>query len=1043
MPWNAIAFRFWCRCSWRRPSDAAGIRRTSRNWHSIPAAPTRRLHSSSKRKPHSTPTTRNARSRSRTRGSPRDPDKRAFLIVRGEAYELDGRLADSLADCQRVLKSDPANARALFERALIYRDYDRLEDAVADLRAALVAEPKRAETHAALAMCLDCDKSEVDAEFDEAIRLDPQNARIYQNRLILWINRNEIDKARADLAKLKGLNERSSSFEICEGLVALVTNDFEKAREKFEQLTRHPKASRRQLGHAALVNYHKIVTKDGRSQLAELSEAMKLRPCAAFLLERAGLRYADKDYSEALADVAAYLQLNPRGSRAALAIRADSLALSGRQLEALADYDRILKLDPDDCQARRDRSNAHATLFHYRDCLADWDECVRRRPNSADIRRVRAYHRMQLGQLDSALEDLTVALKQQPSTAETTGAIHEARSYCFAAANRFDEAIAEAAGSDSAAAGRIGVPVPARVRLLPRRQDRQGERSSRRISAGAIRTTFVGLIGRAACLSKLGKTAEAAAEVARIRESTGTVLFEMVLRDFASTDTVAGLGREAFARHGMVDALVEHDPENLLLRLYLARGLMLAGQSALAIAECERVLGKDPESWLAVSLRARLRCETEPMRAIADCDRGMAMNPTHVGFPLATRPRTPQARRIREGDPRLRRGDPAPAQHRPKLRASGPDLARARRIGEGEGRLGDGEPSRDPAVPRSARSGDRERLRRRNVQRREPEHLPHREMPPGGNAFRGDPALVRASEARLPDVQRFASPRCRLAVRGRKGDGRTHGNGRCGSSGPEGRVGPCRKRVHAPGTSTLPTSRRRPVREPPPGAEIGHHVDSSRIRSPGHRRDRSGDRRCGRVAGGEPEGAGGRSRHRPSVSGIVPSPTRRNEGGARRSRKSGRSRAERLLSSDGRLPTDTTDAAIRSKRSNCWRTCRAKLRLDTRPRRPPREPPAWESSVEGRRPPTHWRSRRRRRVWRTRPSPISTWRSGLIAGMPWLSPTGPACCSNGERPKKRSPIATGLWSSIRCAGKRSASVRKPWPSVSRTGPSPIAIEGSE
>jgi tetratricopeptide (TPR) repeat protein len=568
----------------------------------------------------------------------KDPDNVAFLLVRGDAYDEANRLADALTDYQRVLRSDPRHPSALCGRASIYGDYDRLDDACADLRAALTADPGSAEAHANLAYFLfnqdsDANAAQVEAEFDAALHSDPKCPGALRARLVYRLERNEIDKARQDLAKLKEQPRQAGSCELFEGLLCLMTNEPEQARNHFEHLVHHPLANRRHYGHTGLALYHKLVTKDPRLEIAELARSLKIRPNASMLLRCAGLHYDAKEYSEAIADVTEYLRFNPRGSSKAFATRADSFANIGRQLEALDDSKRLCDLEPTNFHFRWARARAGVNLLHTQDALVDMNECVRLKPESAQARRNRAMRLAELGQLDAALKDLDDAAKLHPDGPYVESDLHADRAVYLLAANRPETALAEAR-----AALRLYPDWPGYRYLLAFALFRSNQLEKAieclddylRLKPDEV----YGLAARAACLARLGKTAEAAAEIARIRKEAPDPFGEMALRDVGHAEGF-GLPADTFAKLGMVDALVRQAPENLLLRIYRARRLMLSGKDREAIADCDFVLRKDPKCWLAVSLRANARCESEPAQAIADCDLGTSMCPAHAGFAVA------------------------------------------------------------------------------------------------------------------------------------------------------------------------------------------------------------------------------------------------------------------------------------------------------------------------------------------------------------------------------------------------------------------------
>lgn len=161
-------------------------------------------------------------------------------------------------------------------------------------------------------------------------------------------------------------------------------------------------------------------------------------PGTAAESNEAGLRhYHAGRLEEALAEFDRALRLDPTNAKA-LKNRGALHWRAGRPEAAIADLEGAVALDPDDVVALNNRGLAYRAAGRYDRALASYDAALRRAPADPVLRFNRAYVLARLGRDAEAIDELTEAIRLDPAYARAYRARAEAR------ARRGDRAGAEA-----------------------------------------------------------------------------------------------------------------------------------------------------------------------------------------------------------------------------------------------------------------------------------------------------------------------------------------------------------------------------------------------------------------------------------------------------------------------------------------------------------------------------------------------------------------------------------------------------------------------
>ena len=193
-----------------------------------------------------------------------------------------------------------------------------------------------------------------------------------------------------------------------------------------------------------LIDSNKIDALDALGQtdraLADYNEATRLGPQNAEAFFERGLLLATRkrEFGRALADFDRVLALQP-DDVAALILRADASRQMGNLASAMADVDRALALEPDNPRAYFARGLLNSRRGEKRQALADYDEALRLYPTYADALVSRSAIYAGDGQVDLALVDLDAAIAVQT---DNPIAFYN-RGYAHFAKKRYDLALAD------------------------------------------------------------------------------------------------------------------------------------------------------------------------------------------------------------------------------------------------------------------------------------------------------------------------------------------------------------------------------------------------------------------------------------------------------------------------------------------------------------------------------------------------------------------------------------------------------------------------
>jgi tetratricopeptide (TPR) repeat protein len=247
------------------------------------------------------------------------------------------------------------------------------------------------------------------ADYDEAVRRDPENQAIYLQRGILLATRaRNFRRAIGDFNRTLEIEPRNFHALIARGEAWSQLGEFGPALSDLDQAIKlapsHP--------HALIVR-GLIHARQSNSQLAQqdYDAALKLSEHEPFaLISRAALSAADGEYVPAIADLDASLAINDTNALAYYNRGVAHFAM-GDHKAAIADYDAALKLDSDMGLARLNRCLTRVLVGAAgKDDLGGCDTALKLMPLSLDVRETRGFTFLKLKEPSKALAEYDAVL---------------------------------------------------------------------------------------------------------------------------------------------------------------------------------------------------------------------------------------------------------------------------------------------------------------------------------------------------------------------------------------------------------------------------------------------------------------------------------------------------------------------------------------------------------------------------------------------------------------------------------------------------------
>jgi tetratricopeptide (TPR) repeat protein len=277
--------------------------------------------------------------------SKEEPRLRAKALVLRAGLREDPQ--KRLADLDEAVRTNPRDADVLRARAAHYVDQEEYQLALADLDTALQLEPDDAPTHEERGRVLiDLGRyEEALKSLNEAQRLAPKSVRALFEKARLYAVQSKFETALEVLQQAYLLQPGNP------GVLLLRASVYQSLGKEKEALDDVDQVLKLRPGHPLAMRFRaRLLARSGKLDLAaaELEKLLETEPDDLDAEFDLALFYsAEGEPQKAIEKLSAVLDKKP-DYVPALRVRADTLLGIGKQAEAIADYEKALKLQPDD-----------------------------------------------------------------------------------------------------------------------------------------------------------------------------------------------------------------------------------------------------------------------------------------------------------------------------------------------------------------------------------------------------------------------------------------------------------------------------------------------------------------------------------------------------------------------------------------------------------------------------------------------------------------------------------------------------------------------
>jgi tetratricopeptide (TPR) repeat protein len=305
--------------------------------------------------------------------------KRAFSYFRLDQYQK------AFEDITSAINLDPHDFSNYWLRGAIYSKLKRPEEALRDFLKVLELEPNFAKAEQIITK----DSFPKLAPFVEilvnaskAIKLDPKNAKAYQDRGGAYLEFEKFESAHRDLSTAIDLGASNAGVYHLLGLVCsklnylsetIAINHFSRAIELDPTVA--------QIYHDRGVAYLNFKKPEREKALEDFSKAIGLDPLHARAHLFRGLVYKYREeFDKALVDFTRAIELDPKHDSNYL-YRGDVYLDLGQIEKAVEDYSKAIKFTPESVKAHYGRGNANVKLGRLQEAVEDFSKAIELDPS--------------------------------------------------------------------------------------------------------------------------------------------------------------------------------------------------------------------------------------------------------------------------------------------------------------------------------------------------------------------------------------------------------------------------------------------------------------------------------------------------------------------------------------------------------------------------------------------------------------------------------------------------------------------------------------
>ncbi len=322
-----------------------------------------------------------------------------------------------ISDLRRVLAYDnpPPNANLMLGRLMALPGGDPHEARRLlgkYLETAEISDAQRAEAYI-LRGQVQTDEEKALADFDEAIKLDPENENYGLLRAVFLRNRQKFDEALAAVNEMLDESPEDANALILQGELFRQLDKPDQALESFDEATKlAPQAPGPYQNRGEIYREQK----DFAKAIVEFTKVLELQPGILLpLVHRAEAYLNNGQLEEALADADAVLEKEQ--VVAAHRLRGEILAQLNRLDEAIEEIEQLSRTVPNQPELKMQLALYHLINKQPKEAISAYDDVLLMDPENFLALRSRGDAYLNMGKHAEAIVDFENALKVQPDDA--------------------------------------------------------------------------------------------------------------------------------------------------------------------------------------------------------------------------------------------------------------------------------------------------------------------------------------------------------------------------------------------------------------------------------------------------------------------------------------------------------------------------------------------------------------------------------------------------------------------------------------------------
>jgi tetratricopeptide (TPR) repeat protein/S1-C subfamily serine protease len=319
------------------------------------------------------------------------------------------RYSAAIAIYDKIIAKEP-KAWIYSNRGNAKSDLGDNKGALADYDTAIRINPQYAKSYSnrgGLKAELGDNKGAI-TDFDTAIRLDPQFAEPYSNRGLAKSELGDKKGAIADYDNAIRINPRYAQPYSNRGIIKSELGDNKGAMSDFDTAIRFNPQSDQAYYNRGRVKY---IVEDYKGAIIDYDRAIQLNPKLALAyLNRGAVKQKLKDYKGALTDYDTASLITPKDAKIYYnrGVVRDQL---GDKKGALADYDTAIVLTPQDPKIYYRRSGFKSGIGDTKGAVDDINSAIRLNPEYAEAYFSRGFFKYKTGGSKAAIADYTIAAR--------------------------------------------------------------------------------------------------------------------------------------------------------------------------------------------------------------------------------------------------------------------------------------------------------------------------------------------------------------------------------------------------------------------------------------------------------------------------------------------------------------------------------------------------------------------------------------------------------------------------------------------------------